>query len=71
MMWIRRLIEPILKHRVQTRPVVVLTGARQTGKTALVRRLFPDFAYVSLDLPSEAARRHSNRHGFSTDIPRR
>lgn len=37
-----------------TRPVVVLTGARQTGKTALVRRLFPDCAYVSLDLPSEA-----------------
>ena len=39
---------------MQTRPVVVLTGARQTGKTALVRRLFPQHAYVSLDLPSEA-----------------
>ena len=53
-MWIPRLIEPVLKQRMQTRPVVVLTGARQTGKTALVRRLFPQHAYVSLDLPSEA-----------------
>ena len=33
-MWIPRLIEPILQQRMQTRPVVVLTGARQTGKTA-------------------------------------
>ena len=53
-MWIPRLIEPILEERMQTRPLVVLTGARQTGKTALVRRLFPQCAYVSLDLPSEA-----------------
>ncbi|MGA2067429.1 MAG: ATP-binding protein [Thermoguttaceae bacterium] len=53
-MWIPRLIEPVLRHYMWTRPVVVLTGARQTGKTALVRRLFPEYAYVSLDLPSEA-----------------
>lgn len=53
-MWIPRLIEPVLQQRMQTRPVVVLTGARQTGKTTLVRRLFPEHAYVSLDLPSEA-----------------
>jgi uncharacterized protein len=53
-MWIARLIEPIVQRRMQTRPVVVLTGARQTGKTALVRRLFPQHSYVSLDLPSEA-----------------
>ena len=53
-MWIPRLIEPILQQRMRTRPLVVLTGARQTGKTALARRLFPQYAYVSLDLPSEA-----------------
>lgn len=38
----------------RTRPVVVLTGARQTGKTSLLRRLFPGHGFVSLDLPSEA-----------------
>jgi uncharacterized protein len=34
--------------------VVVLTGARQTGKTSTFRRLFPNHKFVSLDLPSEA-----------------
>jgi predicted AAA+ superfamily ATPase len=53
-MWIERLIEPVVLDRARTRPVVVLTGARQTGKTSLVRRLFPTHHYVSLDLPSEA-----------------
>ncbi len=53
-MWIDRQIEALLRQRAETRPVVVLTGARQTGKTSLMRRLFPDHGFVSLDLPSEA-----------------
>ena len=53
-MWIDRRIELLLLQRAATRPVVVLTGARQTGKTSLMRRLFPDHAFVTLDLPSEA-----------------
>ncbi|MYN68072.1 MAG: ATP-binding protein [Acidobacteria bacterium] len=53
-MWIDRHIEPLLMQRAATRPVVVLTGARQTGKTSLMRRLFPNHAFVTLDLPSEA-----------------
>ena len=35
-------------------PAVVLTGARQTGKTTLLRECFPDHTYVSLDLPGDA-----------------
>ena len=53
-MWIPRLCEEELRQLVRTRPAVVITGARQTGKTSLVRRLFPDHGYISLDLPSEA-----------------
>ena len=53
-MWIPRQIESLLLRRAATRPVVLLTGARQTGKTSLVRRLFDSYEYVSLDLPSEA-----------------
>jgi uncharacterized protein len=53
-MWIPRAIEPRLPQLAATRPVVVLTGARQTGKTSTLRRLFPDYDFVSLDLPSEA-----------------
>jgi uncharacterized protein len=53
-MWIPREIEPRLQRSSRTRPVVVLTGARQTGKTSTFRRLFPDYDFVSLDLPTEA-----------------
>ncbi len=35
-------------------PAVAVTGARQTGKTTLLTKLFPDHHYVSLDLPAEA-----------------
>jgi predicted AAA+ superfamily ATPase len=53
-MWISREIEPRLKRSARTRPVIVLTGARQTGKTATLRHLFPNYSFVSLDLPTEA-----------------
>lgn len=63
-MWIPRHFEKLLRESVVTRPVVVLTGPRQTGKTSLVRRLFPDHAYVSLDLPSEAAQAENDPTSF-------
>lgn len=53
-MWIERDAEPGIRHAVKTRPVVVLTGARQTGKTSTLRHLFPGYEFVSLDLPTEA-----------------
>ena len=36
-------------------PVVVLTGARQVGKTTLARWILPDATYVTLDDPARAA----------------
>ncbi len=33
------------------RRIVVLTGARQTGKTTLVKDLYPDLTYINLDAP--------------------
>ena len=53
-MWIPRDIESRLLRSAKTRPVIVLTGARQTGKTSTFRRLFPYYAFVPLDLPTEA-----------------
>jgi uncharacterized protein len=52
--WISRDSEDFLKKMAIQRPVVVITGARQTGKTSLAKRLFPNHGYVTLDLPSEA-----------------
>ncbi len=34
--------------------MTVLTGARQTGKTSTFLHLFPNYGFVSLDLPTEA-----------------
>ena len=53
-MWIPRHVEPRLIRSARTRPVIVLTGARQTGKTSTFRHLFPSYGFVSLDLPTEA-----------------
>jgi hypothetical protein len=53
-MWISRAVEPRLQRSAKTRPVIVFTGARQTGKTSTFRRLFPKHTFVSLDLPTEA-----------------
>ncbi|MCY4656486.1 MAG: AAA family ATPase, partial [Gammaproteobacteria bacterium] len=53
-MWINRHIEQLLLNVADTRPAVVLTGARQTGKTSLMQRLFPAYNFVSLDSRSEA-----------------
>lgn len=69
MMWIPRLLEPRLRRLAATRPVVVLTGARQTGKTALVRHLFPEHHYVTLDLPSEAAQAEADPGAFLARHP--
>ena len=53
-MWIEREIDRFLRSEAAVRPAVVLTGARQTGKTSLLRNCFPDHGYVSLDVPLEA-----------------
>ena len=63
-MWIPRQFEEVLRESVASRPVVVLTGPRQTGKTSLVKRLFPEHKYVSLDLPSEAAQAENDPTAF-------
>ncbi len=68
-MWVDRHIEPLLLERAATRPVVVLTGARQTGKTSLMRRLFPKHAFVTLDLPSEAAQAEADPGAFLARHP--
>ena len=56
-----RAVLPLLKARLSRWPITVLTGARQTGKTTLVRDLLPasgapETVYFSLDDPDERLR---------------
>ncbi len=49
---LRRHIQFILLEALTFMPVVLLRGARQTGKTTLVKRLcadFPDYQYITFD----------------------
>jgi len=48
-MWINRNHTEKIKKAVETRPVVLLTGVRQVGKSSLLQRLFKDAEYVTLD----------------------
>lgn len=48
----RKIADILLKRsRSKTGRITVLTGARQTGKTTLVRQLFNDYEYISLEDP--------------------
>lgn len=53
-MWYNGEISENLTFLASRFPALVLTGARQVGKSSLLQRLFPDHAYVSLDVPSVA-----------------
>lgn len=68
-MWIPRDVEARLRQSARTRPVLVLTGARQTGKTSTLRRLFPRCGFVSLDLPTEAEQAEHEPDAFLRRYP--
>ncbi len=52
--WIERMLTPCLKRAAKQFPAVLVSGARQVGKTALCRHVWPQAHYVSLDIPSSA-----------------
>jgi hypothetical protein len=63
-MWITRHYESTLSELFAQFPSVVVTGPRQVGKTSLVRRVFPELEYVSLDLPAIAEQAEKSPDAF-------
>jgi predicted AAA+ superfamily ATPase len=59
---IERTIEPLLRQRAASYPVVTITGPRQSGKTTLCRKVFPEYGYVNLEAP--------DMRSYATDDPR-
>ena len=51
MEYIQRAIEDIVLHSDKTFKSVLITGARQTGKSRMIKELFPDKKYVAIDDP--------------------
>lgn len=68
-MWIQREIESYLRNSATQWAALLITGARQTGKTSLLKRVFPDANYVSLDLPSEAEQAERDAAFFLSRYP--
>ena len=48
---IKRILSAKILEMARYYPVVTLLGPRQSGKTTLVKALFPDFAYADLEDP--------------------
>ena len=51
MKYIRRSIEDVVLKSAKTFKSILVTGARQTGKSTMLRELFPDRKYVPVDDP--------------------
>ena len=50
-MIINREISEILLKSAAKMPVITVTGPRQSGKTTLVKNIFPNYSYVNMELP--------------------
>ncbi len=69
-MWIKREIQETLGYLAEKRPALVLTGCRQSGKTSLLTRVFPEHRYISLDLPATAEEaEHSGEDFLARNSP--
>ena len=63
-MWYERNIGGLVREYYSQFPAILITGSRQVGKTSLLKHLFPDFDYVTLDLPTNAGLAKDNPELF-------
>lgn len=57
-------MSPLVLEALGDSPVVLLNGARQVGKSTLVRGIRPDVRYLTLDDPAVLAAAHADPFGF-------
>ncbi len=70
MAWIRRNKEATIRAYAKNFSVLLLTGCRQSGKTSLLRHMYPRADYVTFDLPSNAERAINDPLGFLNSFGR-
>jgi predicted AAA+ superfamily ATPase len=63
-MWIQRQQVDAIVEASHVRPAVLLTGARQTGKSTLLQKIFPEAEYVTLDSLPVATEAETNPGRF-------
>ena len=62
--YIKRAIEDVALQTDKSFKCLLITGARQTGKTEMIRKLFPDKKYVLLDDPFIEEQANENPNMF-------
>jgi uncharacterized protein len=62
-----RRLAATLKRALRTFPAALVTGARQSGKTTLLRNELARYRYLSLERPDARARALSDPEGFLND----
>jgi predicted AAA+ superfamily ATPase len=68
-MYIPRSAESTLADLARQFRVLVVSGPRQSGKTTLVRKVFPDRPYVNLEEPRERDFAEQDPYGFLEQYP--
>lgn len=68
-MHIRRRLGQYLLKMSRDFPVVTLTGCRQSGKTTLLKSLFPEYPYVNLEAPDMRSFAMDDPKGFLDQFP--
>ena len=66
---IPRTLEPVIVRYAREYPVLAVVGPRQSGKTTLVRKLFPGHAYLSLENLDLRQQAEDDPRGFLSDNP--
>lgn len=68
-MYIEREIENEVMAGASGFPVVTITGPRQSGKTTMIKHLFPDKKYISLENPDNYELAKTDPRGFLNNHP--
>jgi predicted AAA+ superfamily ATPase len=64
MRWVPRAIEGEVRRAARGFPALIVTGPRRSGKTSLLRRMFPGASWVLLEDPDIIARVRADPRGF-------
>jgi hypothetical protein len=63
----KRTLEPIIRKVMRGYPLLAIVGPRQSGKTTLARKLFPEYTYLSLENVDVRVYAQQDPRGFLAD----